>query len=158
MRIAFDLDDTLIPGRIPFAVEPLPRGWWRRRLCIEPLRLGTVALFNELWDRKHEVWIYTTSFRSPRSVRRMFRGYGTRVARVINGDVHRHRISQLGERYKTCTKYPPAFQIQLLVDDCEGMQIESRRFGFEMLRIMPEDADWVHVVRNRLRLTSEEER
>ena len=31
MRIAFDLDDTLIPGMISFPVEPLPRGCLRRQ-------------------------------------------------------------------------------------------------------------------------------
>ena len=29
MRIAFDLDDTLIPGRTPFKTEPPPRGLLR---------------------------------------------------------------------------------------------------------------------------------
>jgi hypothetical protein len=40
MRIAFDLDDTLIPGRIPFDVEPVPAGVLRRWVCSESLRHG----------------------------------------------------------------------------------------------------------------------
>ena len=100
MRIAFDLDDTLIPGRIPFDVEPLPRSWIRRRFCTEPLRLGTVELFNDLWRLGHEVWIYTTSFRPPFTIKLLFRGYGTRVGKVINGDIHRRRIATLGEAHK----------------------------------------------------------
>jgi hypothetical protein len=150
MRIAFDLDDTLIPGRIPFDVEPLPRNWLRRRLCAEPLRLGTAALFNDLWRLGHEVWIYTTSFRGSFATKLFFRGYGTHVGKVINGDIHRKWMTNLGEAYKMCTKYPPAFQIDLLVDDCEGVLAESIRYNFEMIRIAPEDPCWSNVVHERI--------
>ena len=74
MRIAFDLDDTLIPGRSPFDLEPVPAGW-RRWLCTEPLGLGTVELFRALRHRGHQVWIYTTSFRTPLRTRLLFWGY-----------------------------------------------------------------------------------
>jgi hypothetical protein len=150
MRIAFDLDDTLIPGRIPFPVEPLPPGWFRYRLCTEPLRLGTVSLFNELRGLGHEVWVYTTSFRNSLATKLLFLGYGTRVTRVINGDVHRKQIARFGEAYKLCTKYPPAFAIDLLVDDCEGVLLESRRYNFDMLRVVPEDPSWSQLVRERI--------
>lgn len=147
MRCAFDLDDTLIPGLVPFALEPLPRSPLRRLLCREPLRLGTVQLFNELWRHGHEVWIYTTSFRGPMATAMMFRGYGTRIGGMINGDRHRKRMAALGESYKTCTKYPPAFEIDLLVDDSEGVAAESRCYGFEVLRVQPEDECWADAVR-----------
>jgi hypothetical protein len=150
MRIAFDLDDTLIPGRIPFEVEPLPESWWRRWLCSEPLRLGTVALFNDLWRQRHEVWIYTTSFRAPLATQLCFRGYGTRVGQVINGDLHAQRMRRYGEGYKMCTKYPPAFGIDLLIDDCGGVLEESRRYNFEMLQVRPDDRDWASLIRERL--------
>ena len=63
MRIAFDLDDTLIPGQIPFPLEPLPPNPLRRILCAERMRDGTAKLINDLWSAGHEVWVYTTSFR-----------------------------------------------------------------------------------------------
>jgi hypothetical protein len=58
-----------------------------------------VSLFNELWRLGHEVWVYTTSFRKPVATKLLFLGYGTRVARVINGDVHRKQIARLGDAY-----------------------------------------------------------
>lgn len=87
MRIAFDLDNTLIPNPYPFPTEPMPV--LARWLGGEPLRLGTVSLFGELRGLGHEVWIYTTSFRKPLNTRLVFACYGARVGRVINADGHR---------------------------------------------------------------------
>ena len=42
-----------------------------------------------------------------------------------------------------CSKYPPAFGIDLLVDDSAGVEIEGRRFGFSVVRVAPDDVDWV---------------
>jgi hypothetical protein len=146
MRIAFDLDDTLIPGRIPFDVEPLPGSWIRRLFCTESLRLGTVSLFNGLWQQGYDVWVYTTSFRSSVHIWLLFRAYGTRVGGIINEHRHRKRMTRLGDSYKCCTKYPPAFGIDVLVDDCEGVLRESRHFSFEMIRVSPDDPTWTTVV------------
>mgnify|MGYP002622418400 CR=1 FL=1 len=153
VRIAFDLDDTLIPGRIPFDLEPRPRTWLRRRLCSESLRSGTVKLFNELWQQHHEVWIYTTSFRQPLATKLFFRAYGTRVGKVINETLHRKRMAMLGETYLMCTKYPPAFEIDLLVDNCDGVLAESRRYNFPMLQVSPEDPKWANAIREHLGLS-----
>lgn len=146
MRVAFDLDDTLIPGRIPFDVEPVPRGLIRRLFCTERLRRGTVRLFQSLWGLGHEVCIYTTSFRGPLATKLLFRGHGTRVGRVINRDVHAGAMKKLGEEFKTCAKYPPAFGINVLVDDCEGVLLESREFGFAVVTVKPDDGDWIRTV------------
>jgi hypothetical protein len=146
MRIAFDLDDTLIPGMCVFPVEPLPANPLRRWCCAEPVRLGTGWLFRELRAGGHDVWIYTTSFRSPASVKRTFWGYSAPVRRVINQAIHQRRVEALGHAYRTCTKYPPAFGIDLLVDECLGVAEESRRWNFAMLRVDGDDADWTQTV------------
>jgi hypothetical protein len=151
MRIAFDLDDTLIPGACEFPVEPLPVNPLRRWFCAEPVRLGTGGLFRELTSAGHDVWIYTTSFRSPASVKLLFWGYGAPVRRVINQSVHARCVEALGCAYRTCTKYPPAFGIDLLVDECLGVAEESRRYNFSALRISPDDADWTATVLAALR-------
>jgi phosphoserine phosphatase len=61
--IAFDLDDTLIPCLEGFPTETL--GFWARRLGAERLRLGTPTLIRTLIFQGWDVWVYTTSFRSP---------------------------------------------------------------------------------------------
>ncbi len=146
MRIAFDLDDTLIPGAYSFPTEPLPANRLRRWFCTEPIRRGTPALFHALRQAGHEVWIYTTSFRPPWSVKAMFLAYGAPVSHVINQDVHARCVLRLGDAYRTCTKYPPAFGIDLLVDECAGVAEEARRYNFVALQIPPHDEHWTQRV------------
>jgi hypothetical protein len=49
-----------------------------------------------------------------------------------------------------CTKHPPSFGIDLLIDDSEGVRIEGERHGFRMLMVAPEDAQWTAKVRAAL--------
>jgi len=151
MRIAFDLDDTLIPGSIPFDVEPAPAGLLRRWFCREPLRLGTAVLFRALRQKGHQVWIYTTSFRTPLSTRLLFWGYRAPISGMINQDMHAKRMTALGEDYRTCVKYPPAFGIDVLVDDSEGVLMEDRRWNFQVIHVAPDDCEWTSKVLNGLR-------
>jgi hypothetical protein len=152
MRIAFDLDDTLIPGALPFATEPWPRSLLARWFCTEPIRLGTVQLFRDIRHAGHEIWLYTTSQRSPLQTLLSFYCHGAPVRKVINADIHRRRMARLGEAYKCCTKFPPAFDIDVLIDDSEGVLLESKRYGFSMILVRPEDDDWMKTVKAGLRL------
>lgn len=81
LTISFDLDSTLIPCGYEFEVGPW--GLRARWLRAEPIRRGTVALFEVLRKRGYGIWIYTTSHRSPRSIRRTLLGYGLRVSGVV---------------------------------------------------------------------------
>jgi len=145
MRISFDLDDTLIctrkeapwePNRVPFFLKP-----WIN----EPLRLGTRALMQELKTWGHEIWIYTTSYRSPCSVRLWLRCYGIQVAGVINQNIHRAHL----HRYPCDSwpsKNPRAFGIDLHVDDSEGVKLEGKKYSFKVVVICPEDCNWTLAV------------
>jgi hypothetical protein len=46
-----------------------------------------------------------------------------------------------------CTKYPPQFAIDLLIDDSEGVRLESERHAFAMLVVDPADEEWVAKVK-----------
>lgn len=135
MRISFDLDDTLICyGEVP--AEPgLSR--WKRWRYPEPLRKGAVALLQTLSERGWQVWIYTTSYRSQRSVRGWLRSYGIVVGGVINQADHDRVVGRQGP-----SKYPPDFGIDLHVDDLEGVVLEGQRHGFDVLIVTPSDPDW----------------
>ena len=50
-----------------------------------------------------------------------------------------------------CTKHPPSFGIDLLIDDSEGVRIEGERHGFRVLVVAPEDAQWAEKVRAALK-------
>jgi hypothetical protein len=145
MRISFDLDDTLIcyGGVVP--CEPRPP--WYRRLWAgdEPLRLGAVALMRELRRRGWDVWVYTTSYRSPGAVRRWLRSHGIRVGGVINQDVHERRLRRVPRDYPP-SKNPKAFGIDLHVDDSEGVRQEGERHGFRVVVVAPHDRAWAEKV------------
>lgn len=145
MRISFDLDDTLICYREGTPCEPRPP-WYRRLLAPrEPLRLGTCSLVRALRARGWEVWVYTTSHRSPASVRRWLRSYRIRVARVINQDEHdRHARRTAHGRHPS--KNPSAFDIDLHVDDSDGVHLEGERHHFRVVVVAPDDAGWAEKV------------
>jgi hypothetical protein len=144
MRIAFDLDDTLIACEFAFPVED--RGFLSRLLGHEEIRKGSIALMKRLAGEGREIWVYTTSFRSPLYVTALFGLYGVRIAGVINQYRHHRAVSKSGKRHQNCSKFPAAFGIDLLVDESEGVWLESRRFGFEMVLVRPDDERWVEAV------------
>src|SRR5262249_4193948 len=94
-----------------------------------------------------EVWVYTTSQRRPFSVRLQFWAYGVRLGGVVNSDCHVRRLSNGWPDSRSVSKYPPAFGIDLLVDDLEGVLLEGKRFGFSVLRLDPRDEGWADLVR-----------
>ena len=75
----------------------------------------------------------------------MFRCYGVRIRGVVNQEVHWQWLRRQPAKYQ-CSKYPPAFGIDLLVDDSVGVQEESVRFRFPMVLVQPTDRDWTEKV------------
>ncbi|WP_116107535.1 HAD family hydrolase [Lewinella sp. IMCC34191] len=137
MIVSFDIDNTLIPYGDEFPVEG--RSPWTRLLGGEAIRRGTVSLFRALEDRGHEVWLYTTSFRSRWYLRRSFLAYGLWPKRVINGDLN---TQVLRAHQCTASKNPALFGIDLHVDDSAGVRQEGLRYGFETFIIEPGDLQW----------------
>lgn len=137
MTISFDLDDTLIPGTKVFETEP--QKFIQRITGTEKIRKGTIGLFKELRTRGHRIYIYTTSFRPTLKAKWTFLTYGIPVDRVINQQCHE---KELRERKTQCSKYPPAFGIDIHVDDSPGLRIEGERFNFKTIIIEEKDQSW----------------
>jgi len=144
MRIAFDLDNTLIRGVHPFVLETPKRWFWARLLGREALRAGIIELAAHCQRQGWEVWVYTTSYRSAGYIRRLFWLHGIGLAGVVNQARHDREV-----RVRS-TKYPPQFGIDLLIDDAPGVGLEGERYGFEVLVINPDDAEWAAKVKARL--------
>jgi hypothetical protein len=68
MKIAFDLDDTLIPMSVTFKCGVDKSGHPDGSIALESLRKGAKELLIEI-SNKHELWIYTSSYRTPQNVR-----------------------------------------------------------------------------------------
>jgi hypothetical protein len=137
MIISFDLDDTLIPGAKTFATEN--RSMFQRLLAIEEIRIGAIGLIKACQLKGHKVYIYTTSLRSVRKIRWMFYTYGVSLDKVINQKVHDRAFRN--ENSKP-SKYPPAFHIDIHVDDSIGVEMEGLRFNFRTVIISQDDVKW----------------
>lgn len=144
MRIAFDLDNTLIRCGYDFPPEKPQRQLWAKLLGHESLRQGIKELTDYCRQRGWEVWVYTTSYRSVWHIQRLFWLHGIRLDGVVNQQRHDR------EAQARCTKHPPSFGIDLLVDDSEGVRIEGERHGFRVLVVAPEDEQWTEKIQKAL--------
>jgi FMN phosphatase YigB (HAD superfamily) len=144
MRVAFDLDNTLIRNDFDFPLAPAQRPFWQKVLQTESLRLGVRELFAFCRSQGWEVWIYTTSYRSPFYIHKMLWVYGLRVDGIVNQARHDQQV------HLRSTKHPPTFGIRVLIDDSRGVQLEGERFGFPVIQLDPQDTGWVATVRSRL--------
>jgi hypothetical protein len=145
MRVSFDVDDTLVlHGRsVPREKGRFP-DFIHQRVC-EPLRLGTAALMRELQHRGCSIWIYTTSARTPFEIRLWLLLHGIQIDGIVNDKRHRKKVN--GHKFsRQPSKYPPAFGIDLHVDDSEGVMMEGREHGFRVVVVQPDDRDWTQKV------------
>jgi hypothetical protein len=135
VRISFDVDDTLV------CCPPVPTEqfvpWWGRWWCPELLRRGTRDLMRGLLQRRCRLWIYTTSYRSPWYLWGWFRSLGIPLEGVVNQARHERVVGRQGP-----SKLPPAFGIDLHVDDSRGVWEEGKRHRFAVLVVDPDDPDW----------------
>jgi hypothetical protein len=95
------------------------------------------------------VWIYTSSTRSPRYIRLWLTLYGIKVEGIVNYQLH-ERMIETGLSPKGVSKYPPAFAIDLHVDDSEGVKLEGEKHGFPVVQIKPDQLNWIEVVLERI--------
>lgn len=143
--ISFDLDDLLIPGIKRFPVER--DLLWHRLFSREKIRQGTIPLMRALRARGCRIYIYTTSYRSPAYIRRLFFPYGIFPEKIVNKTLH-DKI--LGERAHRISKYPPAFNIDIHVDDAPGVGIEGERYHFPTIIIGEDDHHWGDTILQRV--------
>jgi hypothetical protein len=144
MRISFDVDETLVCRLIE---APAEVGRFPSFICrwFEPLRRGTCSLIGQLRQRGCSIWIYTSSGRTPFQIRLWLFLYGIRVDGVINDERHRRELA--GRTFSRLpSKYPPAFGIDLHIDDSEGVRMEGDMHGFRVVVVRQDDEHWTERV------------
>lgn len=144
MRVSFDLDDTLFVDPEKFKTEKEPRFPFNK-IYRERLRFGTIGLFKYLKEHDIEAWIYTTSFRSERYIRGLFRCYGIRLCEVVNGARHAREV-QRGSREAQPSKYPGKYRIDLHIDDDISVKQNGDTYGFRVHIIGAEDERWAEKI------------
>ena len=143
--ITFDLDDTLICWQPEIPTEHVILPWHQKWFNIEPLRYGTVGLFNQLRNYGWQVGIYTTSHRKPKYIEKLFNLHGLKLDLVINQDKHEEIIKNLFVKRKP-SKLPNRVNSMLHIDNSEGVLIEGKRFDFRVLIVDPLDNNWTEKV------------
>lgn len=106
-------------------------------------------MISELQNQGHKIHIYTTSFRSKTKIRLTFKYYGIKVNRIINEKENRKVLKSININ---SSKYPPAFNIDLHIDDLIGVGIESNRLNFNAIIIEPNDKYWIEKVKNGIKM------
>lgn len=146
MNISFDLDSTLIPNGKEFETEKRSRV--AKLLGIEEIRKGTSELILELQNNGHKIHIYTTSFRSKRKIRRTLKYYGIKVNRIVTEKENRQVLKS---RNINSSKFPPAFDFDLHIDDLKGVGIESERYNFKAIIVEPTDKKWIEKINSGIK-------
>ncbi|HRI19945.1 MAG TPA: hypothetical protein PLA68_03285 [Panacibacter sp.] len=141
MIISFDLDDTLIPATKRFETEK--QNLFQRVCAIEELRIGTIQLMKTLQAQGHRIFVYTTSLRKTNKIWFTFFSYNIKLDKVINQAIHERTLR---EKYSTYSKYPPAFNIDIHIDDSRGVEAEGSRFGFKTIIVAADDTNWTEFV------------
>ena len=140
MRVSFDLDEVLFVSPMTHKTEPKLK-FPLDRIYKERLRLGTPELINALQDLGYEVWIYTSSFRSEKYIRNLFKHYKVRLDGIVNGDRHLREV-QRDKKEILPQKIPSRYRISLHVDDEEVICSWGREYGFNTYQLDAEDDEW----------------
>ena len=140
MRVSFDLDEVLFVSPKTHKTEP-PLPFPLKNLFKERLRLGTPDLLRPLQAQGYEVWIYTSSFRSERYIRSLFRFYGVRLDGIVNGYRHQQEV-QRGRREILPQKLPNRYHISLHIDDETVICSCAGHYGFRAYQLNAEDDTW----------------
>jgi len=140
MRVSFDLDEVLFVNPNTHKTEPA-LSFPLKEFYKERLRLGTPALINRLQEMGYEVWIYTSSFRSIRYIKSLFKHYGVRFDGIVNGTRHLKEV-QKGRSEVLPQKVPNRYRISLHIDDEEVICSYSREFGFDAYHLDADDDEW----------------
>ncbi len=140
MRVSFDLDEVLFVSPQTHKTEP-PLRFPLNRIFKERLRLGTPELIRSLQEMGYEVWVYTSSFRSERYIRDLFRCYGVHFDGIVNGQRHLREV-QRDRREILPQKMPSHYRISLHVDDESVICSNGRLYGFEVYQLDAQDDDW----------------
>lgn len=144
MRIAFDLDDTLISSYPNFETEKPTRHIFSKIFIHEKLRKGAKEIFDFLKNKGHQTWIYTSSFRNIFYIKRLFWLYNISLDGVINQNIHNKIVQEKS------SKHPPTFGIDILIDDSLGVKEEGNIFGFKVVVLRYDDRMWLEKVKTEI--------
>ena len=148
MIVSFDLDDTLFVSENEFKTEPAPK-FPKNLIYKERLRKGTVEMMQYIRSQDIQLWIYTTSFRTPKYIRGLFKCYGIKLDNIVNGARHAREV-QVGHTESLPSKYPSKYRIDLHVDDDISVYQNGQSLGFHVFLIGGPDDQWTDKLKKEI--------
>lgn len=148
MRVSFDLDEVLFVHPDTHKTEPALRFPFNR-IFKERLRLGTPELIKRLQEEEFEVWIYTSSFRSDRYIRGLFRLYGVQLDGIVNATRHLKEV-QRDRKEVMPQKMPCRYRISLHIDDEAVICSAGKNYGFNVYQLEAQDDNWMEKIMERV--------
>ena len=149
IKISFDLDEVLFVSPLTHKTEPkLP--FPLNKIFIERVRYGAPKLINELQARGYEVWVYTSSFRTERYIKWLFRCYGVKFNEIVNAERHLREV-QRDRKEMLPQKLPNRYRISLHIDDEEVVCSYGKAYGFEVFQLDAQDDDWEEKILERMK-------
>ncbi len=140
MRVSFDLDEVLFVSPETHKTEPMLH-FPMNKIFKERLRLGTPDVIRSLQDMGYEVWVYTSSFRSEKYIRNLFRCYKVRFDGIVNGTRHLREVQQ-GHAETLPQKLPSRYRISLHIDDEAIVCSMGRQYGYNVFELNAPDDQW----------------
>jgi len=148
MRVSFDLDEVLFVLPETHKTEP-ELGFPFNKIYKERLRLGTVELIHRMQSEGFDVWVYTSSFRSEKYIRNLFKHYHIRFDGIVNGDRHLREV-QGNRKHSVPQKLPSKYRISLHIDDETIVCTAGRLYGFNVYQLDAQDDDWEEKIMQRV--------
>lgn len=148
MRVSFDLDEVLFVSPRTHKTEP-ELVFPLNKLYKERLRLGTPELIHRLQKDNVEVWVYTSSFRSEKYIKGLFRLYGVKFDGIVNGERHLREV-QSRSRETLPQKLPNRYKISLHIDDESIVASYGKAYGFDVFQLDAEDDEWKEKILERV--------
>ena len=140
MRVSFDLDEVLFVSPQTHKTEP-PLPFPFNRIFVERLRLGAPDLIRQLQALGYEVWVYTSSYRTEKYIKGLFRLYGVRFDGIVNATRHLKEV-QRDNKTILPQKMPNRYRISLHIDDEMVICTSARQYGFHAYHLDAEDDNW----------------
>lgn len=156
MRVSFDLDEVLFVNPNTHKTEP-DLTFPFNKIFKERLRFGAPDLIRKLQEQGFDVWIYTSSFRSERYIRTLFRMYHVKLNGVVNGTRHLKEVQ--GKRKEILPqKMPTKYRISLHIDDESVIVTAGKAYGFNVYQLNAQDDSWEEKILERVYKIRKKER
>lgn len=149
IKVSFDLDEVLFVSPQTHKTEPALKFPFNK-IYIERLRLGTPELINELQKMGIEVWVYTSSYRTEKYIKRLFRHYHVKFDEIVNAQRHLKEV-QAGHKETLPQKLPNRYRISLHIDDEEVVASYGKAYGFKVYQLEAQDDDWREKIIERVK-------